>query len=97
MDTCAYTSCYIAGAELTINHAGTLSLARVRTLLHNHLQGSDMKDIRGHVAKMSDQLYHVYFIAANPDGDYKEASESFKTKFNEGKFYSFSIHFPAML
>ncbi|KAK8387848.1 hypothetical protein O3P69_020040 [Scylla paramamosain] len=75
--------CPVCGAELTINHGGSLSLARVKTLLQSHLQGSDMKDIRGHVAKMSDQLYHVYFTAANPDGDYKEASESFKTRFNE--------------
>lgn len=70
---------------MTINHRGTLTLEATKNLLHSLLQSPAMKDVKGHVAKMSDQLYHVYFTAANANGNYKEASEAFKTKFNEGK------------
>lgn len=75
--------CPVCGAEVTINHGGTLTLDLIKSLLQSLLKTPAMKDVKGHVAKMSDQLYHVYFTAANANGNYKEASEMFKTKFNE--------------
>lgn len=58
----------------------------IKNLLQSLLQTPTMGDVRGHVAKMNDQKYHVYFTAANPNGDYRKASEIFKRKFNEGEF-----------
>lgn len=76
---------HTAGAEVTIAHGGTLTLETIKTLLQSFSQTPVMKNIKNHVAKMSDQLYHVYFTASNANGDYKEASERFKAKFKKGK------------
>ncbi|XP_071542926.1 uncharacterized protein [Panulirus ornatus] len=75
--------CPVCGAEVTINHSGTLPLAHVVELLRDHLQSSAIQHVAGYAAKMDDGLFHIYFTAVNENGDYKLASKTFIIKFDQ--------------
>lgn len=82
-----------SGAELSISHHGTLTIASVQQLLDEYLEKPELQDVLAYATKMNDGLYHIYFTAANENGDYKTASEDFKILFDQSNIaiYNYNL------